>query len=740
MTRLTEPLLLVGLVYAALCVGLWPLPLLGLLHAESAAVVAGIGFFASGLAALALFRRGMALGPVLVRLGALLAVPWGLLTLSLLWRPNCGYGQGLLLFLTFAVPSVALAVALAFWLDAAGVRWRRTAFVLIGLGVAVLPVLYDLGLHPQVYTYNHVWGGVLGPVYDEELAVRPGLFFFRGLTLWWAVWLVLLGRRAGVRRDGRGREEAGVHPRGWALLGVSAVIALTYAAAPWLGINTPGWVLKQELGGHLATERFDIHYDPEETTPAELTVIADAHRYRYHQLREALGVDVPVRTTTYLYPDAATKAALTGARQTSVVPVWLPTPQVHLLEAAFEGSFAHELAHVVSREFGMPVLRASPAVGLVEGLAAALEPPEGLPPLHDQVAAGLLRADSLGVYPDGLAAAVAAQLSPFGFWTGRGAVSYTTMGSFVRYLLDAYGPAPLRRAYATADFEGVYGKPASALAAEWEAFIRDQVPDAEAERVAGARFSRASLFERRCPHWIPPAARHARAGEEALRDADAEAASAAFAAALRADSTYGPALAGWARLALARGEEEGVIERLKRARPTLGVAGTLRLGDAHRLGGDAAEADSAYGELADAANLSRSFRAAVALRRELSPEALRVLLAVEPPEARAARLEGMGPEAAALAALLWMEAGGADRALATLERAPTAALPGVAAERASWLAGFAHAAGEREVARLYAEDAAGLYAAAGAPYLAARERDRAEMLAWLSQRRPLTEG
>src|SRR5688572_10004505 len=108
---LSRPYVVVAGVYAAFSVALWPLPLLGLLHAESSAVVAGVGFFASGLAALALFRRGARLRAVLARLEALLLVPWALLTLSLLWRPNCGYPQGLLLFVVFAAPSVALAVA-----------------------------------------------------------------------------------------------------------------------------------------------------------------------------------------------------------------------------------------------------------------------------------------------------------------------------------------------------------------------------------------------------------------------------------------------------------------------------------------------------------------------------------------------------------------------------------------------------------------------------------------------------
>src|SRR5690606_4924839 len=146
------PYLLVALVYAVLCVALWPWPLLGLLHVESSAVVAGVGFFASGWAALALFRRGATLGAATVRLVALLAVPLGLLTLSLLWRPNCGFFQGLGLYVLFTVPSVVLAVALAWALDAAGWKRRRLWFGLVGLAAALLPVGWDLGLHPQLYT------------------------------------------------------------------------------------------------------------------------------------------------------------------------------------------------------------------------------------------------------------------------------------------------------------------------------------------------------------------------------------------------------------------------------------------------------------------------------------------------------------------------------------------------------------------------------------------------------------
>jgi Tfp pilus assembly protein PilF len=727
-------LLAVAAVYAALCVGLWPVPLLGLLHVESSAVVAGVGFFASGLAALSLFRRGEALGPVLGRLVALLVVPLGLLLASMLWRPNCGWAQGLGLFAVFTVPSVVLAVALAWALDAA-VRRRRTWFVAVGLAVAALPVLWDLGLHPQFYTYNHVWGGVLGPIYDEELAVRPGLFWFRGLTLLWAAALGLFGARLRMGR-GEARPQAARATAGALLLAVG-LIGLAYAFAPRLGFNTPGWLIRERLGGHLATERFDIYYDPASLSPGELRVIADAHAYRYHQLWKALGVDVDERIATYLYPDAATKAALTGARQTSVAPVWLPRPQMHLLLSRFDASFGHELVHVFSREFGLPVLRASLAVGLVEGLAVALEPPDGLPPPDARVASATRYRDDAGLLGGTPGEAVAARLSPLGFWTGRGAVSYTTAGSFVRYLYRTYGPAPLRTVYATGDFERAYGVPLDTLAAAWEADVLAQPPDPEADELVARVFTRPSLFEQRCPHWVEPWKRAYRAGLRALAAGDADEAERLLERALADEPAQPSVLATWGRVMLAQGRAARVVKRLEAAvaeADTLAEA-TLwaRLGDAYALSGDGAAADSAYERaLAATPTYQRSSRAVLALRKRAEEEALAGLLGLEGAADRAARLGASeDPVARLLAGLLWAEAGDYAAAQRTLEGVAPRAVPEVEAERWRWLARFAHAADDRLGAIAYAERAAGAYTGQGATNAAAAQRDAAEALWWI---------
>ncbi|ARA92949.1 hypothetical protein AWN76_007085 [Rhodothermaceae bacterium RA] len=763
LTRLlrTPPLRMVMGFYAVLAVGLWPVPVFNLLHVESAAVVALGAYFAAGLSSLRLFERGATFRQVLAAQEAALLVPWALLTATLPWVPNCGYAEGLLFYGLFPVVSVVLAVAVAYGLPPG---WRRGAVLVgIGLAVVVLGPLYDLGLHPQFYTYNHVFGGVLGPIYDEELAVRPGLVVFRGLTLLWALLGYLIGRRWRARRRPERPFRPWVEDGRGALLVVLG-IGVVYGFAAPLGLNTPAWYLRQELGGLHRTPHFDLYFDPASLTPEAVQRLGEDHEFHYARLAERLQMEVPGRIASYLYPDAETKARLTGARYTNVAPVWLREPQVHVLLGAYGQVFPHELAHVFSRSFGLPVLRASVSAGLVEGLAVALEPPDGRPTPHEQVAVAAVRRLGMGegARAGGLAEQVAARLSPLGFWTSRGAVSYTTMGSFVRYLLDVYGPEPFKRAYARAAFEAAYGRPLEVLAAEWERYVlgRPLVARAAAE-VVTRRFTVPSLFEKRCPHYVPVYRRRYRAALAALAAADTTGALAALEDALARQPAYPAALAAWAGVHLARGEPALVVARLDtfaaaRRVPALAVA----LGDALALLRRPAAARAAYAAAVATLPLyDHDQRVRVALRRELAavPEAIRVLASGQDPAMQARRLATLtGPEPARtfLLALLHAAAGAEAEALALLQAGlavrparPTATssaaspdvLPDVLPEGAFqrqglvWTARLLARTGNPEAARQQALAAARSFADAGDANTAAALRVWAEQVQWTAR-------
>lgn len=723
---------------------LWPVPLLGLLHAESSAVVSTVAYFAAGLSSISLFRRGHGLAGVLSwQIGALI-IPLALLTAGLLWRPNCAYADGLLFYALFPVPTVVLSVGFAYALDRWDVRSRSGWLVVVGITVCILGPLYDIGFHPQFYTYNHVFGGILGPVYDEELAVRPGLFVFRGLTLVWAAFFVLLGRIV------EGRNSPG---QGWkalerlkpaALLSTAAVIFLAYAFATELGFNTTIASLRQALPGVRLTEHFEIHYHPDALSEIELQVIAEEHEFRYHYLSRRLDVEIEGRIRSFIYPDSDVKADLTGARYTNVAPVWLSVPQVHVLVSEFASVFPHELAHVFSREFGLPALKASLAVGLVEGLAVALEPPDGLPTPHEQVSAALLSR----MYEDGattaaardLADVVASHLSPLGFWSGREAVSYTTMGSFVRYLLDVYGPEAVKDVYATGNFRRVYGKSLARLTSEWTTWLLSlPAVAASAGPMAAARFAVPSLFEKRCPHYLPPYSADYRRATIAVARGDTARALDAASSSLDREPHYRPSLDLWARLMLTNGRGDTVRARIGRLTPeSMTAALFVRLGDSRALAGDSTGARAAYD---NALNRLPSFAhedaSRIYLRRAAAgrPEIMRTLLhggvfsSEADPVATAARslyfarLEQYEQAADELRIMPeFLDDSRLDRAAAaTLGR-----------RRLVWLARFHHRAGAHPAASTYARQAADAYRTAGAFNEAAHLDDFRLMMLWLA--------
>lgn len=749
--------------YVVACAALWPWPVFGLLHVEASAVLAAVAFFASGWSvaaggqvpaernAILPFegspRRGMdgrandtlrddgvegeSLSRLYARHLAATLVPLALLALTLLWRPNCDVWRGAGFFLLFVAPSAVLGVSAGLLARALSARKaKRLAFVaLAGLAASLGGVAFDLGLHPQFYTYNHVFGGVLGPIYDEDLVMRPGLIAFRVLTLLWAAGMLL----AALRLRGRG-------PR-YLLPALLVLIGLAYAFRGPLGINTPRAHAEASLGGHFATEHFDLYYAHDTLDARAVRRLALGHEFAYARLAALLGVEPPgQRVASYVYPDLDAKAALTGARRTSVAPVWLRAPQMHVALPDLPRVLDHELAHAFSKAFGGP-LDASVSVGLVEGLAVALEPPDGAPPPREQVAALLG-----GPGGDALGESLAGALSPLGFWSGRGAVSYTTMGAFVGDLLEQHPAECLHEAYPWARFERAYGQPADTLVAAWRGRIGAQTSIARAAApIARRRFAQPSLFEKPCPHYVPPFRRALREADDALAAFDVKAAARAIDRALAEHPDAPATLDRWARLRLDAGDATAVRERLAPLDSLAAPALLLRRAEALALLGDAGGARRAYDRLAARLPFSATAsRAIVALRRALAgvPEAAAALVRIAPDSARAEALArvALPPDAAheARAGLRWMEAllrAETDPArAATLLETPTLPLPSASApadlpallhrQRLAWRADFLALAGRTDAARAYTR-AALAFEAVGDAHSAALYRHRA---------------
>lgn len=735
------PVTAVALVYGIVGVGLLFVPLFNLLHVESAAVIAGVAFFAAGLAALAAFTRGTSFRRVVAEQEALLLLPLAFLTASLAWVDNCDYVRGLLFYALFPCISVALAVALAWALTGIKVRPKKTVFVCVGVVMLLGGVLSDIGWNPQFYTYNHVFGGVLGPIYDEELAVRPGLFVFRGLSLLWAFLFWHVGTIS--RRTKRTPRDLAV------MTAMMLSIGLLYLFSARLGMTSPAWYIQEQLGGHYASEHFDLYYDPASLAHAEVERIVQDHEFRYHQLMTALNTEPEGRVQSYLYPDPDTKAALTGARYTNVAPVWLREPQVHVLLESYAAVFPHELAHVFSRAFGLPVLNASFSVGLVEGFAVALEPPDGRPSPHEQVAVTLVKQQQSGQPTVGQT--VASTLAPLGFWTGRGAVSYTTMGSFVQFLMEAYGIEAFKAVYAWGNWEDVYGKQVEELAEEWEAtLLALPTISRDTEAWVSRRFAVPSLFEKACPHYIPPHRRALKEARYALTEADTSRALARLAFALEERPTWSTALADWARIQLAQGRATEVLERLDtlaitQQSPTL----AWLTGDAWAMRAKSEVAQAAYARAYQQIPMfAGESRARLWLRMQwrTEPGLIAALVREASPEQKTRRLaafEADLPSVGFAQAWLLIEAEQYEQALSVLQRLHVgviewpskAALESLERYRLALLMRTYRVMYRFEDAKAVADQLVQAYVGEGAFNQAAFYQDWSEKLAWLAEQR-----
>ncbi|MFU8861590.1 MAG: hypothetical protein ACNA8K_14325 [Cyclonatronaceae bacterium] len=365
--------------------------------------------------------------------------------------------------------------------------WGYTIILAVGLGGFILE-LYTL---PQVYFHNHVWGGWPGPIYDEDVRLGTSVIFFRSITLSWVVLLWVFPDIKNSR----------IH---LFLAGAMIInLALSYTRLAENGVISPREWIQGELGGYHATDHFDIYYDPAAYTGEELMVIAAWHEFHLADLTASLGIDPDYRSNrieSYLYAHPWQKKKMTGAKFTSYVPVWQNTDQMHIAKPAITPSLRHELVHVVAKQFGNRLLNASWSIGLVEGLAVALDVRRNGIATTDQLVA------SSKPYPD--AAGMRSAFSVTGFYGGRSSVNYTTSGSFVRFLLNEYPGESFREAYRTGRIEHAYSASMEELVARWHEFLDTVEYDDTQREAAEALFAVPSIFEKPCPHLVTKAFRN----------------------------------------------------------------------------------------------------------------------------------------------------------------------------------------------------------------------------------------
>ncbi len=569
----------------------WELAMAGALAAAVAGAPAGIAAARRELrrpepSALRAFGRASA-AVAAVEVALLL----GALARSVLASP-CSSTAGLAFLPVLAFPGVLISAALG-TLCGFAARGRRLAaalFYLAAVTASLAASLWEAWRGPAAYVLVQLLGTWPGPIYDEALAVDRRLVLFRLGTLAWTGAIVAAASLLARRRT--------VPPppiRGPALglaLSLAAVASLRVVADRSGDIASRAAV-DRALGGRRTGQLCDVHH-PREKPPAEVERVLRDCEVDAAEVATALGIERPPMVSVWLHRSEEEKRRLVGAGRTDFTKPWVP--EIQLLDAPQgPASLRHELVHALAGSLARGPLRV-PAragiwvnAGLVEGLAVALDLPHGEWTAHEWARA--MR--DLGLLPP-----ASRLVEPAGFFAAPPARAYAASGSLLRFLLDRYGPAPLRRAYAGATMEEAFGRPLAGLEAEWLAFLEGVAAPPELAAAAEARFRPPGLFASRCAREVAGLEWSAAEAQRQGRPLDA-AARWRRAAVLSADPGDLRAAGEALKLADPAGADRVFVEALSAAgstRPALRAALLESRGDLRWRAGDASAATAYYRE------------------------------------------------------------------------------------------------------------------------------------------------
>lgn len=528
----TKTIPAIAVIYAATAVVLTRIPLFNLLHYEFCLVITVVSALCSGLVSLRIYGLNEAESnpvraswrPALLTNFVLLMIPLGVILINALFVDNCCLADGLQLYVLLPVISACFMAVIGLYL---GFMFKRRRSALLGfLLIVVAWIVFDLIAKPPIFVYSHAFGYFPGPLYDEWIPIGRTLVMFRGLTVLISAFLLTVLVRVSDQGKVRKRDvlkkiaslfrflKKPLPRRNIALttfLSMAAVaIVGSYVYKETVGFDITYEHLKKKLRHHIETEHCDIYLPEGMVSTREARALALQTEYHFVEAARYLDLDPESRLSVHIYRSPWQKKRLMGAEDTKFAKVW--NYEIHLNFDDYSSSLKHEIAHVLSTEFGLPFITTLRA-GLLEGVAVAAEWDYPFFTPH-QWSAAIMALDRL---PD-----MERMIQGSTFYTQASSLSYILSGSFCRFLIDSFGIEKFKQVYPYGDFESVYHQDLTSLLAQWKTFIKDQVPVTE-KQIQKAAFivDRKGIFQKRCPHVV---ASYVHRGNQAFHKQDFRAA------------------------------------------------------------------------------------------------------------------------------------------------------------------------------------------------------------------------
>ncbi len=468
-------------VYVIISILCTQFPLVNYLGYEFSAIFGIVSVVAAGLYTISLASRQISFDEknsprslrnffytIIMRICLVSGVPILVMAVNSFFVRNCDFMTGVMFFILIPVVSSVWAVSFALFLEVT-VRHPRIIFIFCVFIILLHPV-YLFYNDVSLFSYNILYGFIPGVYYDEGVSISVVLLYHRLLTVLSAYLFLILTQiivQYSILTNSFWRKIwklKFIYSDVRKVLVVSillAIFGISYFYRNEIGFESSYHYVQKELGGKYSTKHFDIYYSPQLFSEKEIKQVAGEHEFYLMDIFSRLHTMPDERIQSYIFSSSAQKRILLG---TGVAAVTKPMKREMFFSAdSWEQALHHELVHVVSANFGMPVLRISPRFALIEGLAVAFADNDEERTSH-QYAAGMIE---FGIPFD-----MNQLLSVTGFFSHSPNVGYTLAGSFVRFLIDRYGVDRMKELYRTGSFEHAYYRSEESIIQEWEEYIQ----------------------------------------------------------------------------------------------------------------------------------------------------------------------------------------------------------------------------------------------------------------------------
>lgn len=311
-----------------------------------------------------------------------------------------------------------------------------TLLIFVSFIILILTLSFlEFYFYPQVYSFNPIYGFINGTIYDEDPRIDNKILYFHLYSI--IVFVLLYNTLKLMMNKNYGKFKI--------YFVLISLIIISFILKPYLGFATNKYILEKNLLSEIETDHFKIIIDKNIPIDAKRNV-ALLHEYYLEQVCSTLKIKYDKKITSYIFKDNFQKGNLIGSASADIAKPWLN--EIYVSYENIDETLKHEIAHVVSSEFGKTIFKIAQDLNpaLTEGLAMFVENDfDGYE--VDYVAFLFLKANPKFK--------IEKLFFNTSFFTSYSAISYVLTGSFLNFVSSHYGIDKVKDIYRENNFDSL---------------------------------------------------------------------------------------------------------------------------------------------------------------------------------------------------------------------------------------------------------------------------------------------